>query len=243
MNITINSNSNTNSSNISNITINNTTSLAELIKTLGNVEEQEKTPTPKKLRETAGNPVAKEEGCLVYANGYCVYTNCTGSTVMFVPGCKSFTYRFNGLADSETGFLTDHQDISEEEFCALPWHIALTVRGDHRIEYNSFNRAGDRKRERQEDDGDDEKQTEKKVYRYNPGYHFESPEAAYIRKETIREALSKLTEKQKEVYLLYHRDGYTQAEIAEMVGLTQKAVDYRLDGAEKKIGSWLEKLF
>ena len=60
MNITINNNSNNNS----HITIDNSTSLADLIKALGNVEEQEKTPTPKKLRETAGDPVAKEEGCL-----------------------------------------------------------------------------------------------------------------------------------------------------------------------------------
>ena len=238
MNITINNNSNNNS----HITIDNSTSLADLIKALGNVEEQEKTPTPKKLRETAGDPVAKEEGCLVYANGYCVYTNCTGSTVMFVPGCKSFTYRFNGLNDSETGILTDHQDIGEEEFCALPWHIALTVRGDHRIEYNSFNRAGDRKRERSEDDEDSEKQTEKKVYRYNPGYHFESPEAAYIRKETIREALSKLTEKQKEVYLLYHRDGYNEYEIAELLGIDRTSVHDRLKSANKKISKNISKL-
>ncbi|MBP3900103.1 MAG: sigma-70 family RNA polymerase sigma factor [Blautia sp.] len=235
MDITIN--------NTSNITINSTTSLADLVKALGNVEEQAKTPTSKKLRETAGSPVAEEGGCLVYPNGYCVYTNCTGSTVMFVPGCRSFTYKFNGLTDSEIGILTDHQDITEEAFCALPWYIALMVRGDHRIEYNSFNRAGDRKRERQEDDEDDEKETEKKAYRYNPGYHFESPEDAYIRKETIREALSKLTEKQKEVYLLYHRDGYTEDEIAEMLGINQTSVRDRLRYANQKVSKKIENLF
>jgi len=141
-------------------------------------------------------------------------------------------------------WLESYGDISEEEYGILPWYIALMVRGDHRIEYNSFNRAGDRKREKERsDEGDENEQAEKKVYRYNPGHHFESPEVAYIRKETIREALSKLTDKQREVYVLYHRDGYTEEEIAGMLHISQQAVDYRLNGAEKKIRINLEKLF
>ena len=243
INLTINGNVSLNAS-VNAIHITAETSLADLFKALGDVEKQEKTPTPKKLRETAGEPVAEEGGCLLYANGYCVYTNDTGSTVLFVPECRSFRYTFNELGDSEAGLLSAYEEISEEEFGALPWYIALMVRGDHRIEYNSYNRAGDRKREKTGlDEEDDERQADKMVYRYNPGYHFESPEEAYIRKETNREALSKLTEKQKEVYLLHHRDGYTQEEIAEMLHISQQAVDYRLNGAEKKIRINLEKLF
>ena len=45
----------------------------------------------------------------------------------------------------------------------------------------------------------------------------------------------KMTEKQREVFDLYYEDHLTQAEIAELLGISQKAVDYRLNGVEKKL--------
>ena len=82
---------------------------------------------------------------------------------------------------------------------------------------------------------EDTDEAEEEAAEWNPGYHFESPERALIRKEMLREQLGKLTDRQREVFLLYHQCGYTQQEIAEMLGITQKAVDFRLDAAERKV--------
>ena len=63
----------------------------------------------------------------------------------------------------------------------------------------------------------------------------ENPETAYIRKETLMRALKSMTEKQRVVFLLYYQDGYTQQEIADMIGVNHRAVGFRLDGALKKV--------
>ena len=58
----------------------------------------------------------------------------------------------------------------------------------------------------------------------------------------IREQLDKLTDKQREVFLLYHQYGYTQQEIAEMLGIAQQVVARKLSAANAKIRN-AEKLF
>lgn len=83
---------------------------------------------------------------------------------------------------------------------------------------------------------------EKEAAEWNSGYHFESPEQALIRKEMLREQLRKLTDRQREVFLLYHQCGYTQQEIAEMLKLNRLTVREYLKVAEAKIRN-LEKLF
>ena len=67
----------------------------------------------------------------------------------------------------------------------------------------------------------------------------ESPETIFIRKETRREMLESLTEKQREVFLLYYYDGLKQREIAERLGISRDSVNDRLEGALKKV----KKLF
>ena len=68
------------------------TTLGELINILGDIEKADKTPTSKALRETA-EPLADMQGCTLYANGYAVYDNCCGRTVMWIRSCVSFTLR------------------------------------------------------------------------------------------------------------------------------------------------------
>lgn len=51
------------------------------------------------------NPIAetKDGACKVYANGYAVYRNETGTTVLWLHDCCSYTYWFTkGIKDSET---------------------------------------------------------------------------------------------------------------------------------------------
>lgn len=51
--------------------------------------------------------------------------------------------------------------------------------------------------------------------------------------------LESLTEKQREVFLLYYYDGLKQREIAERLGISRDSVNDRLEGALKKV----KKLF
>lgn len=239
MNITINCSRNT-------IT-NNEIDLGSLLAHIGLVEKARKTPTPKKLRETAGTPIATVENCIVYGNGYAVYENDSGRTVMWLPDCVSFTYYFNKVSEAEKGFITETDKLPEGFLEELPWFMAVTLIGDHRIEVNCMNRTGGRigtKDFDSEDRGDKDGNTEmareeKDAYRQEYTwceYRFgESPEAIVIRQESRKEMLKILTDKQREVFVLYFRDGLRQQEISELLGISRDSVSDRLKGALKKI--------
>ena len=195
-------------------------SLNDLINSLGTITMQEKAPTAKCLRETAGEPVAASDDCVVYANGYAVYHNVTGTVVLWIEDCRPYVYNFDAGSVKQGIKRKDEQDLS-----ALPWDIAVTVYGDHKIEANSYNRTGDRKKE------DEDKAEEK----WNAGCRFENPEAAYLRKEMIREALEKMTDKQREVYVLHYVEGYTEYEIADFLGIDHTSVRDRLKTGKKRV--------
>ena len=61
---------------------------------------------------------------------------------------------------------------------------------------------------------------------------------AFVKMEK-EEMLERLTDKQKEVYVLYYDEGYTQAEIAEVMGVSQKAVGQHIMLANKKIRKYM----
>ena len=205
----------------SQLIITDTTTFAELLNNLASVQRAEKTPTPKKLREEAGLPIATEERIEVYANGYAVYSNDYARTVVWLPSCVSFTYYCSLLKDTEKGYgISEYDALPEDLLEMLAWPIPVTMLAEHRIEANMMNRTGSRKGT--------------KDY-CSDGRYGEDPETAYLRKEGLQEALNSMTEKQREVFCLYYRDGYKQQEIADMLGIKRTSVEYRLDGAVKKM--------
>ena len=246
---TINENTVNGSSNI----ITGNTTLAELISILGPVTRAAKTPTSKALREEAGEPIASSpdplgygDGILVYSNGYAVYDNGSGRTVVWVPACTSFTYYFDKMKESEKGGeIKETFELPEGLLESQPWPIAVTLIGDYRVEQNSMNRMGSRTGTRDYDsddngdkDGDAENAIEKSYqneYNWREDRVGEDPETIYIRKETRREMLESMTEKQRKVFILYYQYGYTQVEIADMLEITQIGVKHHLDGAIKKV--------
>ena len=225
------------------------TSLSELLTILGDVVRADKTPTAKALREMAGESIVQsEDGCItVYANGYAVYDNGTGRTVLWLPMCKHFTYQFDELTEAEKQYQAQKAEISEEEMLILPWTIPVTLVGEHRISANLMNRTGSRtgttdfdSADKGDKDGDAEEAVEEKdpfsdAYVWREGRFGESPEMAYIRKEAQEERLSLLTDKQREVFEMYYHDGFNQYEIAEILDIDQTSVRDRLDAALKKI--------
>ncbi len=218
------------------------TTLGELLAML-NLGDKPKAPTPKMLFEIAGEPIADMNGCTLFRNGFAIYQNGTGRTVVWLPYCTSFTFYFNKLKDSEKDTFRETCELPQGFLESQSWIIAVTLIGDHRIERNSMNRTGSRKDTVDlacKDKGDKDDSIEKtmadpyrRAFNWYDGHMGENPQDAVERRETREEMLAAMTDKQKEVFIMYYRDGMTQDQIAEVIGISQKGVDYRLDGALK----------
>ena len=218
------------------------TTLGDLIDLMGEIKKLPKVPKRKQLREMAGEPVAEYQGCAAFANGYCTYENGSGRTTMFLPDCRSFTYYFTRLRESEKiKGIRETDELPEGLLDSEPWVTAVTLIGEHRIENLTLNRKGDRRGTRVTgDDYRDEDELRQRdpmrtAFVWKDEQFGENPETAYIRKETLMRALKSMTEKQREVFLLYYRDGYTQREIAKMLGLGKTTVLTHLGLAVKKV--------
>ena len=226
------------------ITVTEKTTLGELLSILDLAEKSGKTPTPKELFETAGDPIAETNDCTLFSNGFAIYQNITGRTVVWLPYCKSFTFYFNKLRDSEKDTFKETYELPDGFLTAQPWILAVTLIGDHRIEANSMNRTGSRKDTvdlASKDNGDKDDEMEKVVadpfrraFNWYDGRMGENPQDAVERREAREEMLADMTEKQREAFIMYFKDGMTQEEIASYIGVSRDSINDRLEGALKK---------
>ncbi len=74
----------------------------------------------------------------------------------------------------------------------------------------------------------------RRAFNWYDGHMGENPLDAIERRETRDEMLAGMTEKQREAFVLYYRDGYTLKRISEMMDINHRAVGFRLEGALKK---------
>lgn len=216
------------------------TTLGELL-TLLNLGEKPPVPTPRELFETLGAPIADMNDCTLFSNGFAIYQNITGRTVIWLPHCTSFTYYFNKLRDSEKDTLTETYELPDGFLETQPWVIAVTLIGDHRIERNSMNRTGSRKDTvdlASKDNGDKDGAMEeviadsfRRAFNWYDGHMGENPQDAIERRETREEMLAAMTDKQRKVFIMYYRDGMTHEEIADVIGVSRPAVTFRLGKA------------
>lgn len=222
------------------------TTLGDLIAALHLGEKLNDMPTPKALRETAGDPIATSEGILVYGNGYAVYDNGSGRTVIWLPDCLSFTYYFNPMKDSEIGGdIKQTSELPEGLLASEPWPIAVTLIGDHRVENNIMNRMGSRTGTKDYDaddngdkDGDAEDAVEKAYrseYTWTEGRFGEDPLEHVLREERRREMLEAMTPEQRQAFILFYVEGYKQEEVADILSISRSSVRNRLDYALKKV--------
>ena len=219
------------------------TTLGELLAML-NLGEKPPVPTPRELFETLGAPIADTNDCVLFSNGFVIYQNCTGRTVVWLPYCTSFTYYFNKLRDSEKDTLRETYELPNGFLKTQPWVIAVTLIGDHRIERNSMNRTGSRKDTvdlASKDNGDKDGAMEeiiadpfRRAFNWYDGHMGENPQDAVERRETREEMLAAMTDKQREVFIMYYRDGMTQGAIAEELGTSQQDIYQTLRLALKK---------
>ena len=256
------------------LTITENTTLGELLRLLNLGEKPCETPTPKKLRENAGKPVAfypmsdysgstdltdlndlsysntaaLNIGCIVYSNGFAVYDNGSGRTVLWLPDCTSFTYVFTRPKAAEEGKLPYKEQISDETLESLSWFTAVMLIGDHRVESNILNRKSSRKGSRAydvDDCGDKCGKIEAAIedsymekFFWAEGRFGENPLDALIREERYNEMLEVLTDKQRTVFRLYYKEGYTQQQIAEMMGCVVSMVNKHLSVSLKKLNKF-----
>lgn len=118
------------------------TTLGELLAMLC-LGEKPKMPTPKVLFEE-DEPIAIISDCTLFRNGFAIYKNDTGRTVVWLPHCTNFTFYFNKLKDSEKDTFREICELPKGFLESQPWIIAVTLIGDHRIECNNMNRTGSR---------------------------------------------------------------------------------------------------
>ena len=219
------------------------TTLGELL-TMFSFADKPKMPTAKALYEEAGEPIAEFCDCTLFSNGFAIYQNDTGRTVVWLPYCRSFTYYFNKLRDAEKDTMSETYELPDGFLEAQPWIIAVALIGDHRIEQNCMNRTGSRKDTTDYDsadngdkDGDTEEALADPFRRAVNGYDGrmgENPQDAVERRETREEMLAEMTDKQREVFIMYFRDGLTQDEIAAELGIAKMSVNERLRYALSK---------
>ena len=175
----------------------------------------------------------------VYTNGYAVYDNGDRRSVIWVPDCGSVTYYFGQLRDNEREYLKQKDEVGKDILGAAPWYIALTVAGEDSIERNLVHPKSQASASAFEaiEEGI------RPDYSWRGGAHIETPEEALIRKENERERREALTGKQREVYDLYFNEGLTQRQIAEKLGISHRAVGFRLKGALEHFEKNPEKFF
>lgn len=224
------------------------TTLGELLATLGLMPGQKKkgkTPTRLKLT-TSEEPLVQVHGSTLYASGYALYENGLGRhSVVWLPYCTNFTYYFNKLRDTEKDYLRERAEVSDKVLVETSWATIAALFGEERIT-QSMNRGfgnaeateyGIESEEKEyEPQGED---TEGKNFVWDDEPLGVDPLDAVIRRENREMMLAAMTEKQREVFILYHKYGWTQQEIADEIGISQQAITKLLSKANLRA----QKLF
>lgn len=189
-----------------------------------------KVPGINKLRETAVVVLhaRTESGALdVFDNGFYTYMENGRVTVYAVDRCSVLEWY------SCTGKKLTSRKANVNE---LPWVVPLEIAGYNRLEHNN-----DSRQESKVDYSLNAPASDNNlVFSFRPEHEIreELEDEEELRQERIslmREAMKKLTAKQKVILRLAHLDNLTQNEIAIKLHIRRTTVQEQLDAAEKKI--------
>ena len=191
---------------------------------------KERVPGITQLREKAVVVLhAKTESGVieVYDNGFYTYKENGHSTVFAVDRCTVLKWH-SCIGEEST---TDGENLD-----TLPWPMPLEIAGANRIE-DSYSVI---ERRHQLMYLDDPASSNNILFSVRPEHEIreEAESEEDYRKGRIllmREALQKLTSKQKEILILFHLKNMTQEEISETLGISRRTVREHLWKAEKKI--------
>ena len=162
----------------------------------------------------------------VYENGFALVESFKRWTVVRLSDCRG-DYRYKSNVPmveidpaNATTMVVDEAFLMEQ-----PWTIRVTLTGEDQLERNSELRF-ERMIWQHPDIAEDKK------YMHGGYYTFED---ILLHRMELQEALMKLTDKQLDVIQRYYFAGYTQQEIAKMLGISITSVQNRLAGAVKKL--------
>ena len=216
---------------------------AEAVEMKDEKQKPKRRPGARQLRQgyprVAMIEIGKNARVEVFNNGYAIYDNGNRKVVLWVPDCGSATYYFTGLRDKEKDYLSQKEEIDLDILGELPWYHALMIAGENRIEYNMDHP----KSKGNTSDFDMEEAETIPASHWAGAYHFESPEEAYLKKEAAEERRKALTEKQREVYVMYYEEGMTEREIAIKTGKKRVTVNYTLQLIRNKLSKDSDRFF
>ena len=193
-------------------------------------------PTRKVLKATF-EPIAvyvtRNYQVSIYQNGFVLAESWKRHSVFRVDVCKDYHYNTEHETLAKQKNSVTKPDIPFEEFLDEPWTVRLSLTAEDKLEENNDKAANRAISEHPAAASD--------VQQYNRYVHGESVENQVLWKMSTLEALSTLTDRQKEAMLLYYVEGYTQQEIGRMLGISTVAVRNRLESGIQKIRKYVMK--
>ena len=175
-----------------------------------------KLPTARALRESGAAVVASAkvgaDGELtVYQSGFYTYRAAGCMTVYAVDRCSGYAY--DGGEALDAAFFEDQE-----------WTLCLMLAGEDRLERNE-----NRREEKQRGFSLDEEGSDRG---WGDGADFT---ARIEDKDMVDRMLRLLTGRQREIMELCFVEGLTQQQIADRLGVGQRAVSFALEAAKKKL--------
>ena len=175
--------------------------------------------------------------CEVYSNGYAVYDNGNRRTVIWVPDCSTTTYYFGKLRDKEKEYLKEKVVIGEDILGVCPWRTALIIAGENCIESN----MNHPKSKGTTSDYDTADLDIPPATHWVGASHFDTPEAAYLKKEAAEARSKVLTAKQLEIFELYFAGGMSMRYIADRYGVHFTTISEQIAAIKNRMKSAPEK--
>lgn len=191
-------------------------------------------PTAKALR-TSGDPIAiyaaNNFTISVYPSGFALAVSYKRTTVVRVDECTDYSYDtlHEALANCKKSATPSH--IGFEVFLDAAWPVRVTMTAEEQLERNNNGAAWSKICLHPDVAAD--------VKEYNRCVHGQSIEDMAFAKMEKEEILERLTDKQREAYVLYYDEGYTMEEIGGMLEISRDAVKDRLHGAVQKTRKYM----
>lgn len=191
-------------------------------------EKEEKLPTARYLMEHGNHVVSMENSeevqLLVFREGYALYRVGNYTTVFPVHSCGNYCYENDGQKIC----------VDTDFFDGQEWYVRLLLEGEDRL-------AKNRETYHKERVVSYHAVSEEWFFLTSPVL---PPLEQLIEKEKILELMGLLTERQRDIVILYFYYGETQWEIAKELGITQPTVSQtlmvalrRMRDGQKKISS------
>ncbi len=182
-------------------------------------EQRIKVPTAKNLRET-GRAVAEKQlenntWIKAYQNGYALYHACGHSTVFSIHTCGAYLYVSSGISSY----------LPEQFFEKEPWYVRLVLEGEDRLDRNQ------RAKEQERNVSYNAISEEWEVM----GNAGENPLESLVEKESRKEILRCLTERQKAAVSLCFFQQKSRKEAAKELGITSPAISTILSQAARRL--------